>query len=138
MNGFRSATALGCDNHYNDSSSCEAGRDERSASIKTRELTELEILESRIYIGVSSYCSKTGGGPLIRFHFKLTFTSTRLAILMKGMLLFMPKSLRSKAIVPSMLPEVDPLPLAVRVSFSVFVTPRIVKSPSRSNVLGPV
>ena len=35
--------------------------------------------------GISSYCWKTGGGPLIRFHFKLTFTSTRLATLMKGM-----------------------------------------------------
>jgi hypothetical protein len=36
------------------------------------------------------YCWKTGGGPLTRFHFRLTFTSTRLAILMKGMLLFIP------------------------------------------------
>jgi hypothetical protein len=40
--------------------------------------------------GISNYCSKTGGGPLTRFHFKLTFTSTRLAILMNGMLLFIP------------------------------------------------
>jgi len=39
---------------------------------------------------VASYCWNTGGGPLTRFHFRLTFTSTRLAILMKGMLLFMP------------------------------------------------
>ena len=30
------------------------------------------------------------------------------------------------------------LPLSVSVSFSAFVTPRIVKSPSRSNVFGPV
>jgi hypothetical protein len=40
--------------------------------------------------GISNYCWKTGGGPLTRFHFRLTFTSTRFAILMKGMLLFMP------------------------------------------------
>jgi hypothetical protein len=39
---------------------------------------------------VSNYCWKTGAGPLIRFHFRLTFTSTRLAILMKGMPLFIP------------------------------------------------
>ena len=39
---------------------------------------------------ISSHCWKTGGGPLTRFHLRLTFTSTRLAILMKGMLLFMP------------------------------------------------
>jgi len=47
-------------------------------------------LESRAYIRFSSHCSKTGGGPLIRFHFRLTFTSTRLAILMKGIFLFIP------------------------------------------------
>jgi len=40
--------------------------------------------------GISTHCWNTGGGPLIRFHFKLTFTSTRLAILMKGMPLVMP------------------------------------------------
>jgi hypothetical protein len=40
--------------------------------------------------GISSYCWKTSGGPPIRFHFRLTFTSTRLAILMKGMPLFIP------------------------------------------------
>src|SRR6267378_3823572 len=56
----------------------------------------------------------------------------------EGNILVHPVVLRSKAIVPSMLPEVDPLPLSVRVSFSAFVTPRIVKSPSRSNVFGPV
>ena len=39
---------------------------------------------------LSNYCWKTGGGPLTRFHFRLTFTSTRLAIFMKGMPLFMP------------------------------------------------
>jgi hypothetical protein len=46
--------------------------------------------ESRTHGGISSHCWKTGGGPLIRFHFRLTFTSTRLAILTKGMLLFIP------------------------------------------------
>ncbi len=40
--------------------------------------------------GISSYCWKTSGGPPIHFHFRLTFTSTRLAILMKGMPLFIP------------------------------------------------
>jgi len=39
---------------------------------------------------ISNYCWKTGGAPLTHFHFTPTFTSTRLAILMKGMLLFMP------------------------------------------------
>jgi len=47
-------------------------------------------LESRTYTEISSHCSKTGGGPLIRFHFKFTFTSTRLAILTKGTFLFIP------------------------------------------------
>jgi len=47
-------------------------------------------LEFRTRSGISNYCWKTGGGPLIRFHFRLTFTSTRLAILMKGILLFIP------------------------------------------------
>jgi hypothetical protein len=36
------------------------------------------------------YCWKTGAGPLTRFHFRDTFTSTRLAILMKGIFLFIP------------------------------------------------
>src|SRR6516162_4002851 len=43
-----------------------------------------------LLLQAASYCWNTGGGPLTRFHFRLTFTSTRLAILMKGMLLFMP------------------------------------------------
>jgi hypothetical protein len=39
---------------------------------------------------ISNYCWKTRGGPLTRFHFSETFTSTRLAILMKGIFLFIP------------------------------------------------
>jgi len=39
---------------------------------------------------ISNYCWKINGGPSIHFHFRLTFTSTRLAILMKGMPLFIP------------------------------------------------
>jgi hypothetical protein len=36
------------------------------------------------------YCLKTKGGPLTRFPFSSTVTSTRSAILMKGMPLFIP------------------------------------------------
>ena len=39
---------------------------------------------------IANYCWKTGEAPLTRFHFRETLTSTRLATLMKGMLLFMP------------------------------------------------
>jgi hypothetical protein len=39
---------------------------------------------------ISNYCWKTGGAPLTRFHFSETFTSTRLAILTKGIFLFIP------------------------------------------------
>ena len=85
-----------------------------------------------------SHCSKAGGGPLTRFHFKLTLTSTRLAILMNGMPLFMPYSLRSKAMVPMMFPDGLPLPSSVSFNFSFLVTPRMVKSPSTSKVRGPV
>jgi hypothetical protein len=37
-----------------------------------------------------AYCLKTSGGPLTRFTFRLTVTSTRSAIFMKGMPLFIP------------------------------------------------
>ncbi len=37
-----------------------------------------------------SYCLKTTGGPLTRFALRATVTSTRSAILMKGMPLFIP------------------------------------------------
>jgi hypothetical protein len=37
-----------------------------------------------------SYSLKTSGGPLTRFTLRSTVTSTRLAILTKGMLLFIP------------------------------------------------
>jgi hypothetical protein len=39
---------------------------------------------------VACYCLKTSGGPLTRFACRSTSTSTRLAILMKGMPLFIP------------------------------------------------
>jgi hypothetical protein len=57
---------------------------------------------------------------------------------MNGMPLFIPYCLRSKAIVPAIVPSPVPLPLIVNVSFSGLVTPRIVKSPSISIVFGPV
>ena len=38
----------------------------------------------------SYYCFISGGGPLIRFHLRLTLTSTRSATLIKGMPLFIP------------------------------------------------
>jgi hypothetical protein len=57
---------------------------------------------------------------------------------MTGMPLFIPYSLRLKAIVPAIVPEPAPLPEIVRFSFSYRVTPRIVKSPSTENVSGPV
>jgi hypothetical protein len=58
---------------------------------------------------VRGYCLKTNGGPLTRFAWRLTVTSTRSAILMKGMPLFIPNSLRSNAIVPLTSPWPDPL-----------------------------
>ena len=56
---------------------------------RTQSLEKIENI-CNLLLQAGSYCWNTGGGPLTRFHFKLTFTSTRLAILMKGMLLFMP------------------------------------------------
>ncbi len=44
----------------------------------------------RARTSVRLYCLKTTGGPLTRFAFRATVTSTRLAILMKGMPLFIP------------------------------------------------
>src|SRR6202040_1518050 len=84
------------------------------------------------------YCLKTKGGPLTFFPLRATLTSTRSAILMKGMPLFIPYCLRSKAIIPLTEPEPVPFPDTVSVSFSGLVTPRIVKSPSTSKVSGPV
>ena len=43
---------------------------------------------ARLFQG--GYCLKTTGGPLTRFPTSATVTSTRLAILMKGMPLFIP------------------------------------------------
>ena len=78
-------------------------------------------------------------GPLVFFTLRLTVTSTWSEILTKGMPLFIPKSLRLKLIVPLIVPWPDPLfPSSVNVSVSVLVTPRIVKSPVITKVLGPV
>ena len=60
------------------------------SSSASRPRTQLLEKICNLLLQVASYCWNTGGGPLTRFHFRLTFTSTRLAILMKGMLLFMP------------------------------------------------
>ena len=46
------------------------------------------------------YYFRLTGGPLTRLPLRLTETSTRSAILMKGMPLFMPYCLRSKAMIP--------------------------------------
>ena len=66
----------------------------------------------------SAYRLRVTGGPLIRAALSLTVTSTRSAILMKGMPLFIPYCFRSKAIVPLMVPEQVPAPSTLRVSFS--------------------
>lgn len=87
---------------------------------------------------VAGYSLNTIGAPLTRFPLRSTVTSTRLAILMNGMPLFIPNSLRSNAIVPLIDPSPIPLPVAVNVSFSGLVTPRMVKSPSNAGTLGNV
>src|SRR6266481_3915058 len=101
-------------------------------------MSQLSAAQPCLRWGIWAYCWKTGGGPLTRRHFSRTFTSTRLAILMKGMPLVMPQSFRSKAMVPSRLPVGVPLLSLVRVSVSVLVTRRMVKLPSMSKVFGPV
>jgi hypothetical protein len=56
----------------------------RSGSLNSyREATQAQLK-------AASYWLKTNGGPLTRFTFKFTVTSTRLAILMNGMPLFIP------------------------------------------------
>ena len=85
-----------------------------------------------------SYCLRATGGPLTRVALSMTVTSTRSAILMKGMPLFIPYCFRSKAIVPLIVPEPVPCPSTLRVSFSALDTPRMVKSPSTSKVSEPV
>src|SRR5258705_12072002 len=85
-----------------------------------------------------SYFGSARGGPLTRCHLRFTPTSTRSAILMKGMPLFMPYSLRSKAIIPEIVPDSVPFPETVSVNLSCFLTPRIVKSPSTEKSFGPV
>src|SRR5208283_2583377 len=84
------------------------------------------------------YCLKTNGGPLTRLPLRATVTSTRSAILMKGMALFMPNSLRSNAMVPLISPEPIPLPETSRFNVSGLETPRMVNVPATSNVVGPV
>jgi hypothetical protein len=56
---------------------------------------------------------------------------------MNGIPLFIPYSLRSKAIAP--FTETLPVPSRsiVKVNFSDLVTPRIVKSPAKTTILGP-
>ena len=71
----------------------------------------------RLVSWLSCLLLKTTGGPVTRFPLRSTFTSTRLAILMNGMPLFIPYSLRSKAIVPVTEPEPFPLPVIVNVNF---------------------
>ena len=71
------------------------------------------------------YSLNTIGGPLTRFPLRSTVTSTRSAILMNGMPLFIPNSLRSNAIVPFIEPSPIPLPVMVKLNFSGLVTPRI-------------
>jgi hypothetical protein len=50
---------------------------------------ELDV-RPRPHFYLAAYCLKTNGGPLTRFPLRSTVTSTRSAILMKGMPLFIP------------------------------------------------
>src|SRR5215472_17491175 len=86
----------------------------------------------------TGHCLNTNGGPLTLLPFRSTVTSTLSAIFMNGIPLFIPNSLRSKAIVPLIDPTPSPLPATVNVKLSGFDTPRIVNVPGTSNVVGPV
>ena len=86
----------------------------------------------------TGYCLKTTGGPLTRAALRLILTSTRSAILMKGMPLVIPYSFRSKAMVPRITPEPVPLPSRDRCKVSGLETPRMVNVPWTSKVSGPV
>jgi hypothetical protein len=68
-------------------------------------LAEVKAEIQRKLLRRTGYCLKITGDPLTRFPLRSTVTSTRSAILIKGMPLFIPYSLRSKAIVPLMLPS---------------------------------
>ena len=57
------------------------------------------------------YSLNTTGGPLTRFPFRSAVTSTRSAILMNGMPLFIPYCFLSKAMTPLIEPEPVPLPV---------------------------
>src|SRR5262249_50651455 len=80
------------------------------------------------------YCLKTTGGPLTRVPVRLTRTSTRSAMWRKGMPWVIPKSLRSKAMVPVIAPDPVPLPERVRCRVSGLETPRMVNVPGTSKV----
>ena len=82
------------------------------------------------------YYFKFTRAPLTRFALRFTVTSTRSAILMNGMPLFIPICLRSKAIVPLTVSTPSSRGGSVNVSLSCLVTPRIVKSPSKRNRVG--
>jgi hypothetical protein len=84
------------------------------------------------------YRLKSNGGPLARVALKSIVTSARLAILIKGMPLSIPNSLRSNAIVPVTLaglprlaafsigPKGTNIPVvlpAIRISFNTSVSP---------------
>src|ERR1700756_2321093 len=59
-------------------------------SLNAVERSDVRVRAVPTYAGISNYYWKTEGGPLVRFHFKLMFISTRLAILTKRMPLFIP------------------------------------------------
>ena len=75
---------------------------------------------------------KASGGPLTRFSLRWKSTSTWSAILMNGISLFIPKSLRLKTIFPLISPGPVPLPETISVSFSECDTPRIITAPMHS------
>ena len=63
------------------------------------------------------YSLKTTGGLLTRFPLRSTITSMWSTILMNGIPLFIPCSLRSKAIVPVIEPDPVPLPVTITAAF---------------------
>src|SRR5277367_6817625 len=78
------------------------------------------------------YSLKTTRGPLTSWTWSATSTSTRSAILMNGIPLFMPNSLRSKA----MLPLIWPLPVPFFGSAQEFVETRILSSFPQNDEFG--
>ena len=92
----------------------------------------------RPHAGILGYGLKTTGGPLTRVALRLTRTSTRSATWRKGMPWVMPKSLRSKAMVPVIAPDPVPWPETVRCRVSGLETPRMVNVPGTSKALAGV